>query len=71
MCKRPQGYTLYPDATAETTADCLLKHFDRFGAPRHLRSDRGPHFIAEVIENFPRLLGVEHCLPSAYSKEEN
>ena len=59
------------DAAAETTADCLLKHFGRFGAPHQLRSDRGPHFIAEVIENILRPVGVEHCLTLAYSKEEN
>ena len=36
--------------------ECLPKHFDRFGAPHQLRSDNGPHFIAEVIEIFFFLL---------------
>ena len=36
-----------------------------------LRSDRGPHFIAEVIEQFLTHVGVEHELTLAYSKEEN
>ena len=49
----------------------LLQHFSRFGAPRQLRSDRGPHFIAEVIEQFLTLVGVEHELTLAYSNEEN
>ena len=38
-----------PDATALSTAECLLQHFGRFRAPRQLRSDNGPHFIADVI----------------------
>ena len=37
------------DATALSAAECLLKHFGRFGAPHQLRSDNDPHFIAEII----------------------
>ena len=59
------------NATAQSTAECLLQHFGRFGSPRQLRSDRGPHFIAEVIEQFLTHVGVEHELTLAYSKEKN
>ena len=59
------------DATALSTAECLLQHFGRFGAPRQLRSDNGPHFIADVIKEFLALVGIEQCLTLAYSKEEN
>ena len=54
VCTFTRWVELYAtvDATSQTTAECLLKHFGRFGAPRQLRSDRGPHFIAEVIEQF-------------------
>jgi hypothetical protein len=34
-------------------------------------SDNGPHFIAEVIKEFLSLVGTQHCLTLAYSKEEN
>ena len=40
-------YTL--DATALSAAECLLKHFGRFGAPYQLCSDNGPHHIADLI----------------------
>ena len=43
------------DATALSAAECLLKHFGRFGAPHQLRSDNGPHFIAEVDRKRTRL----------------
>ena len=59
------------DATALSAAECLLKHFGRFGAPYQLRSDNGLHFIADLIREFLLLIGVKHCLTVAYSKEEN
>ena len=59
------------DATALSTAECLLQHFGRFSAPCHLRSDNGPHFIADVIKEFLALVGIEQCLTLAYSKEDN
>jgi transposase InsO family protein len=59
------------DATALSAAQCLLKHFGRFGAPLQLRSDNGPHLVADVIREFLLLIGTQHCLTLAYSKEEN
>ena len=59
------------DATAASAANSLLQHFGRFGAPHQLRSDNGPHFIADVIKEFLSLIGIQHCLTLAYSKEEN
>ena len=59
------------DATALSAAECLLKHFGRFGAPHQLRSDNGPHFIAEIIREFLLLVGVKHCLKLDYSEDKN
>ena len=59
------------DATALSTAKCLLHHFGRFGAPLQLCSENGPHFISEVIKEFLTLIGTPYCLTLAYSKEEN
>jgi Integrase core domain len=55
-----------PDATALSAAQSLRKHFGRFGAPLQLRSDNGPHFVADVI-----LVGTQYCLTLPNSKEEN
>ena len=73
VCTFTRWVELYltTDATALSAAECLIKHFGRFGAPRQLRSDNGPHFIAAVIKEFLTLVGVEQCLTLAYSKEEN
>ena len=46
------------DATSLSAAECLLKHFSRFGAPHQLRSDNGPHFIAGVIREFLHLFCI-------------
>ena len=54
-----------------SAAECLLKHFGRFGAPYQLRSDNGSHFIADLIREFLLFIGVKHRLTLAYSKEEN
>ena len=59
------------DASALSAAYCLVKHFGRFGAPLQLRSDNGPHFIADLIREFLALVGVQHWLTLVYSKEEN
>ena len=73
VCTFTRWVELYltTDATALSAAECLIKHFGRFGAPRQLRSDNGPHFIAAVIKEFLTLVGVEQCLTLAYSEEEN
>ena len=47
------------------------QHFGRFGAPRQLTSDNGPHFIADAIKELLALVGIEQCLTHAYSKGEN
>ena len=73
VCTFTRWVELYgtADATALSTAECLLQHSGRFGAPRRLRSDIGPHFIADMIKEFLALVGIEQCLTLAYSKEEN
>ena len=73
VCTFTRWVELYAtkDCTAASAAHCLLQHFGRFGAPHQLRSDNGPHFIADLIREFLRLVGTEHCLTLAYSKEEN
>ena len=49
----------------------LLEHIGRYGAPRQLLSDRGTHFINEVVRELLNMVGIEHCLNIAYSKEES
>jgi hypothetical protein len=60
-----------PAADSEQTTLCLLSQFGRFGSPAYLTSDGGSHFVNAVIEEFIRLIGTQHILSRAYSKEEN
>jgi hypothetical protein len=64
---------LYPltDLTAKHAAEALLSHIGRYGAPRRLLSDGGPQFINETIRELLILIGTQHEITLAYSKEEN
>ena len=54
VCTFTRWVELYgtADATALSTAEYLLQYSGRFSASRQLRSDNGPHFIADVIKEF-------------------
>jgi hypothetical protein len=60
-----------PEATGHNAALNLLQHFGRFGAPTQIQSDRGSHFVNEVIKEFLSLVGTQHCLTLAYSSQQN
>jgi hypothetical protein len=59
------------DATSFSAATALLQHTGRFGAPSHLLSDGGSQYVNELIKELITLIGVEHEVTLAYSKEEN
>jgi transposase InsO family protein len=69
----PRWLNLIPmrDKTSLTIAKKLFQHVGDFGVPIELVSDRGPGFIGDAVEGFLRLIGTEHDLTMAYSKEEN
>jgi transposase InsO family protein len=60
-----------PSANGKSAASHLFQHFGRFGAPTQLLSDRGSHFVNEVITEFTSLIGTDHCLTLAYSSQQN
>ena len=63
-------FTPTPNATAETFTEFLTQGvtFDILaGAPLAFRSDRGPHFIAEMTQELGRSLGSDWLLGSPYN----
>jgi hypothetical protein len=64
---------LFPTTSvcAYETASCLFQHFGRFGTPASIHTDRGTAFHNELIAELTRLVGTDHSLSTAYSKEEN
>ena len=54
-----------------STTKCLVKNFGRFGAPAQIRSDNGPHFTAEIVAEFLKLVGIQHCKTLPYNSQEN
>jgi hypothetical protein len=59
------------DTSALSAAKALLQHCGRFGVPALIRSDRGSQFVNELVDQLIELLGTEHEVTTAYSKEEN
>ena len=59
------------NASALEAAMILLDVFGRYGCPRILRSDNGPQFTANVIDNFLALLGVGRHLTLPYRPQSN
>ena len=64
---------IYPakDTTALSAARALLQFFGKFGNPRQIVSDNGSQYVNTLIKEFLMLIGTEHVLTMAYSKEEN
>jgi Integrase core domain/Chromo (CHRromatin Organisation MOdifier) domain len=60
-----------PDATAKSACTALVEHTGRYGAPRYLRSDNGPHFANHVIDEFLKIVGSIHEKILPYSSEHN
>jgi len=65
--------SLYPvkDVTAKSAAKALLKFTGHFGVPSQFITDNATTFVNELIGEFMNLIGTEHVLTMAYSKEEN
>ena len=64
---------IYPvrDLQATTTAAALLKHFGTYGTPSRVKTDGGSDYRSKTMEEYVELLGCEHTINLAHSKEEN
>jgi hypothetical protein len=58
-------------ATAIIAAHCLLSIVSRYGCFKSIRSDRGSHFVNEVIEEFLRLFEIQAVLTLAQRPQAN
>ena len=58
-------------ATAIVAAHCLLAIVARYGCFKVIRSDRGSHFVNEVIEEFLRLFEIQSILTLAQRPQAN
>src|SRR6266498_334021 len=59
-------------ANVNTVATFLYKEIIcRFGAPRILQSDRGTHFINELIQRLTKRFKIKHSLSSPYHLQLN
>jgi hypothetical protein len=58
-------------ATAVIAAHCLLSVVARYGCFRRVRSDRGTHFVNEIIAEFMRLFEIQQVLTLAERPQAN
>ena len=58
-------------ATAVVAAHCILSVVARYGCFRRIRSDRGTHFVNELIEEFLRLFQIQSVLTLAQRPRAN
>ena len=65
-----QAYAI-PDKRTETVADRFLDFVCRYGAPRHVVSDRGSEFTSKVFQGALRLVQARTHLTSAYHPQSN
>jgi len=68
---RTTGLYPVPAADGPNAARSLLHFIGYFGCPSQIVSDRGSHFVNDIIREFMSLMGTDHKLTLAYSKEEN
>ena len=52
-------------------ARILVRHIGIFGCPSQIVSDRSTHFTADIIRELMVLVGTNHVLTLAASKQEN
>ncbi len=59
-------------ANADTIVTFLYEEIIcRFGAPRILQSDRGTHFVNEVIQRLTKRFRIKYSLLSPYHPQSN
>jgi hypothetical protein len=56
---------------AETTAQCLLSVFARYGNIKRVRSDRGSQFVGEVCSSLCELVGCQQITTVGFRPEAN
>ncbi|KAJ1519194.1 hypothetical protein ONE63_011200 [Megalurothrips usitatus] len=60
------------EISAQTAAEVFLEHVVcKFGAPKRLITDRGSQFLSEMWAELMRMLGIRHCVTTAYHPQGN
>lgn len=57
--------------TAKEAAVCLMDYIGRYGCPSQVLSDNGTQYVNDIIKELFILMGTEHVLTMAGSKEES
>ena len=66
----PEAITL-PSIETERVAEALLGIYSRVGIPSEVLSDRGTHFLSNVMQEVNRLLSIKHLVTTPYHPQCN
>jgi len=58
-------------ATAVVTAHVLINVCSRYGVPARIRSDRGSHFVNELVQELTRVFGIVSVFSPPYYPQAN
>jgi hypothetical protein len=58
-------------ATAVVTAHVLINVCARYGVPARIRSDRGSHFVNELVQELTRVFGIVSVFSPPYYPQAN
>nr|XP_038025536.1 uncharacterized protein LOC119714310 isoform X2 [Anas platyrhynchos]XP_038025537.1 uncharacterized protein LOC119714310 isoform X2 [Anas platyrhynchos] len=67
----PEALPCHTNQAKETVKWFLREIIPRFGVPLGISSDRGPHFIASVVKDVSRLLGISWNLHTAWRPQSS
>ncbi|XP_012713748.2 uncharacterized protein K02A2.6 [Fundulus heteroclitus] len=66
-----QDVVIMKSTTTRKTIERLEEMFSRYGIPEQLVSDNGPQFVAEEMEAFLKMNGIQHIKSAPYHPSTN
>lgn len=67
----PKAFPCHTNKTREVTKTLSKEIIPRFGVPVGMSSDRGPHFVAEILQQLSKILGTHWDLHTPWRPQSS